>query len=45
MTLLFWYLGGMITALLFNYILHQPNKEWDKKMEELEDKLYRNSGN
>lgn len=44
MTILFWYLGGMVTALFFNYALHQPNKEWDKKMKELEDNLYRNSG-
>lgn len=44
MTFLLWYFGGMITALLFNYALHQPNKEWDKRMEELEDRLHRNSG-
>jgi hypothetical protein len=44
MTFLLWYFGGLITALFLNYALHQPNKEWDKRMEELEDNHYRNSG-
>jgi hypothetical protein len=45
MTFILWYFGGMITALLLNYALHQPNKEHQKRLDELEDKLYRNSGN
>lgn len=44
MTFLLFYLGGMFTALLFNYAIHQPNKEWDERMNELEDRLQRNSG-
>jgi hypothetical protein len=44
LTLLLCYLGGLATALFFNYALHQPNKEWDQKMKQLEDNLYRNSG-
>lgn len=44
MTLLLCYLGGVLTALIFNYALHQPNRQWDEKLKELEDDLYRNSG-
>lgn len=44
MTILLWYFGGMITALVFNYALHQPNKDYDEKLKELEDRLHRNSG-
>jgi hypothetical protein len=36
MTILFWYFGGMVTALVVNYVIHQPNKEQ-------EDNLYRNT--
>lgn len=39
MTFLIWYFGGAITALILNYTLHQPNKEWDKKIKEPEDRL------
>jgi hypothetical protein len=45
MTFILWYFGGLATALVFNYALHQPNKEYEKRLEELEDKLYRISGN
>lgn len=44
MTFVLWYLGGMFTALFINYALHQPNKQLDEKLNELEDQLYRNSG-
>ena len=47
MTFLLWYLGGLATAFLFNYSLHEPNKRWEeaeRKLNELEDRLYRNSG-
>ena len=44
MTFLLWYLGGLVTAFLFHYALHQPNKEIEEKLNELEDRLYRNSG-
>ena len=44
MTFLLWYLGGLLTAFFFNYALHQPNKEYEKRLKELEDNLYRNSG-
>lgn len=45
MTGLLIYVGIIIpTCLFINYALHQSNKEWDEKMEELEDYLYRNSG-
>ena len=44
MTFLLWYLGGLLVGLFFNYALHQPNKQWDEKLKELEDDLYRNSG-
>jgi len=44
MTFLLWYLGGVATTLFFNYALHQPNKELEEKLNQLEDRLYRNSG-
>lgn len=47
MTFILWYLGGLVTALFFHYALHEPNKrleEAEKKLNELEDRLYRNSG-
>lgn len=44
MTFLLWYLGGVTTALFLNYALHQPNKELEEKLNNLEDNLYRNSG-
>jgi hypothetical protein len=44
MTFLLWYFGGLITALLFNYALHQPNRDHEEKLKELEDNRYRNSG-
>ncbi len=47
MTFLLWYLGGLVTALFFNYALHYPNKKWEEveeKLNILEDNLYRNSG-
>ena len=44
MSFLLWYLGGLVTAFIFNYALHQPNRQWDEKLKELEDDLYRNSG-
>ena len=34
MTIFLWWLGGAFTALIFNYLLHQPNKDYEKKMEE-----------
>ena len=37
LTWLFVYLGGMFTALVFNYLIHEPNKRY-------EEQLYRNSG-
>ena len=47
MTFLLWYLGGLATALVFNYAIHSPNKKWEEveeKLNILEDNLYRNSG-
>jgi hypothetical protein len=46
-TFLLWYLGGLATALFFNYALHNPNRiseEAQEKLNKLEDQLYRNSG-
>jgi len=34
-------LGGAFTALVFNYLLHQPNKDYEKKMEEY-DRVFDN---
>lgn len=39
MTILFWYLGGLFIGILFNYALHQPNKEIEKRLAELEKNL------
>lgn len=44
MTFILWYFGGVITTILLNYALHQPNKELEEKLNNLEDNLYRNSG-
>jgi hypothetical protein len=41
MTIFLWWLGGAFTALIINYILHQPNKDYEKKMEEY-DRVFDN---
>jgi uncharacterized membrane protein YgaE (UPF0421/DUF939 family) len=45
MTFILWYIGGLVTALLLNYALHQPNKEYEKRLKKLEEKLYHNFEN
>jgi hypothetical protein len=44
MTVLLWYLGGLATGLISNYVLHGPNKQWEEKLKKLDDSLYQNSG-